>query len=81
MLPLSQASLIEVYSLHPSLGSLGRIVFIGRVVVLRNICIFVGASVGGALVLATDEEPTTTDIPNLTPKTHSCPNISSIFGE
>ena len=40
-----------------------------------------GANVDGALVLSKDEEPITTDMPFLTPKTHSYPNLFSILGE
>ena len=66
MLPLSRASLVQVYSLYPSLGLLKRVVFNEGIVVLKDIWNDVGGSVSGTLVLAKDEKPITTDMPLLT---------------
>ena len=66
MLPLSRASLVQVYSLYPSLGLLKRVVFNEGIVVLKDIWNDVRGSVGGTLVLAKDEKPITTDMPLLT---------------
>ena len=66
MLPSSRASLVQAYSLYPSLELLRRVVFNGGVVVLRDMCSDVGTNVGGALVLVKNEEHITTKIPLLT---------------
>ena len=66
MLPLSRASLVQVYSLYLSLGLLTRVLFNEGIVVLKDIWNDVGDSVGGTLVLAKDEKPITTDMPLLT---------------